>query len=206
METHLDTLHTLQAWVKLYTALFLLIGLATKTERDSASLLFVSPIKSTVCSQTTQICIFETVCLIATQIPAITGCFLFFLRKSTFPVNALMRSRPFTSSAGAFFADPHDSANLSSPCCTVAWKQGMAEERGPEGRMTEERELRVFFQGDEGCPHLSGTTVIKNQSDSLFSLAVQKPFWFTLWKGLISHSSLFFLGRLHLAILFIHHP
>lgn len=204
METHLDTLHTLQAWVKLYTASFLLIGLATKllkTERNSVSLLFVSPIKSTVCSQTTRICIFETVCLIATQIP-----FFFFPKKSTFPVNALMRSRPFTSSAGAFFADPHDSANLSSPCCTVAWKQGMAEERGAEGRMTEERELRVFCEGDEGCPHLSGTTVIKNQSDSLFSLAVQKPFWFTLWKGLISHSSLFFLGRLHLAILFIHHP
>lgn len=132
--------------------------------------------------------------------------FFFFLKKSTFPVNALMRSRPFTSIAGAFFADPHDSANLSSPCCTVAWKQGMAEERGAEGRMTEEREHRVFCQGDEGCPHLSGKTVIKNQSDSLFSLAVQKPFWFTLRKGLVSHSSLFFLGRLHLAILFIHHP
>lgn len=41
METHLYTLHTLQAWVKLYTASFLLIGLATKllkTERNSASL------------------------------------------------------------------------------------------------------------------------------------------------------------------------
>lgn len=83
METHLDTLHTLQAWVKLYTALFLLIGLATKslkTERNSASLLFVSPIKSTVCSQTTRICIFETVCLIATQIRAITD-FSFFCKE-----------------------------------------------------------------------------------------------------------------------------
>lgn len=49
------------------------------------------------------------------------------------------------------------------------------EGEGAEGRMTEEREFRVLCQGDEGCPHFSSTTVIKNQSDWLFSRAVHKP-------------------------------
>lgn len=68
----------------------------------------------------------------------------FRFKNSTFPVNALMRSRPFTSIAGAFFADPHDSGNLSSPCCTVARKQEVAEERGG-GRMDDRRARAQSF-------------------------------------------------------------
>lgn len=91
---------------------------------------------------------------------------------------------------------------------TVAYKQGMAEARRGRKDGWQRSESSEFFARVTKAVRTSPVQQSsENQSDSLLSLAVHKTFLARAFEnGPIPRSSLFFLGRLHLAIQSIHHP